>query len=206
MSMPTTSTSAAQPRVATIVWKEITYDDGMTFEIKCLDNVPVLKIQGKMTFEGTFDENYNLHGDNCKYTFKLDATTMRVHKGNFEHGKLKQGVAYIIDNDGHICSPIYEGIFDNKLNFINGTCTTQTKQILKGEFKNGSLKKGIITLKNGVTIEGEFDLKPDSARVVQATVTYPNGKTINVDRSNGIFDNNGKFHKEHWAYNQCIMM
>lgn len=165
-----------QPTIEQLNWKRITYKDGHAFDGKFIDDKLVLKKEIAtdnlkrtlyFTYKGTFNENYELHGDNCTVIEEVDGWKT-TYTGTFENGVLKNGKEYY---NFYIKKGEFGGNSIHELYLITGEYDDKNDTIYKGEFycdpNNNILKKGTITKKN-IIIEGEFS--PDG-RIIQGKVT-----------------------------------
>lgn len=178
-----------------IIWKKVVYNDRV-FECKYIGDRIVL-IQETLldtfkrivyyTFKGSFDENYELHGDNCIQYIEVEGWK-ETFKGTFENGVLKKGEhvlhstrsigtfggddnysLYLISGEIHICggSEIYSGQFYKNGNLKNGIAKIHyAKDIYEGEFNtDGNLTEGKRISKYSIEVyikEGTFDLSGEN--------------------------------------------
>lgn len=117
---------------------------------------------------------------------KIEYYDGRIFTGPFSNGKANgQGTGTNRNNDFYISGNFKDG-------FLDGFCTTKNGNgIYKGEFKNGQCTgKGTWWTPNGFTYEGEFV----DGRIVSGKVTIPGGDYFVGDFNSNGTPKNGKYH------------
>lgn len=125
-------------------------------------------------FEGTFDENQQLHGDKC---IEVTGTNRRIRRGYFEHGNFIHGESQTID-----CKEI--GYFAG--NYLTEGERWSRDVYYKGTYRAGKLIQGMVTYPNGDTFDGVFDSQTILIRgkitaingAYQATVHFEDNQTL----------------------------